>query len=71
MIAHVHDGKCLCLPEVGKRLSESVSILPGSTRVLSWMRDTVPRRGGASKSECLVQEIEINALAKEVIALTG
>ena len=29
------------------------------------------RRGGAGKSECPVQEIEISALAKEVIALTG
>ena len=71
MTVCVTDVECMRLPEVGERLRESVSILPGSIRVLSWVRGTVPRRGGAGKSECLVHKIETNALAKNVIALAG
>ena len=68
----VTDGECMCLPEVGERLRECVSSLPVYARELSWVGGTVPRRGGDGKSECPVHEIiKIDALAKDIKALTG
>ena len=61
----------MCLPEVGERFREYVSMLPVSTRLLSWVRGAMFRRGGVGEIECPVQEIEIRAFAKDMNASTG
>ncbi len=71
MTVFVPDGECMCFFEVEERLRECVSILPGSVRVFSVVRSALLRRGCSSMSKCLVQEIEIRGLAKDMNASVG